>query len=109
MSTYQIITPDDSGCGVEITRTGPNGYALTGIETGVALGVALGPVAAIRHAGEYLMQYDTDAVLEYDDPDTGERVKADWSATVELGRQMVDGPQDFTEALDAALEDGEEG
>src|SRR2546430_5687965 len=97
MSAFEIRTADDETCGVRITRASLGAYALEGIETGVRFGVAFSPTDAIRRAGEYLMDYgnlDSEPVAE-----------SDWTATVQQGREMLEGPEDCTAALESALDD----
>lgn len=108
MSTYTITSPDDAGCGVAITRTGPNGYRVSTVETGHTIRVALSDREALAVAGQALVDYKTDGLQSYVDPDTGERVDVDWSRTVTLGKRLMDGPEDYLDELTAALDDTSE-
>jgi hypothetical protein len=96
---YRIETADDRGCGVHIAK-GDAGYAVTCIETQEVVGVAQSAELAIVMAGHYLTTYATDAISEYDDPDTGDPVAVGWTATVRQGRDMMADPARHVVFLD---------
>lgn len=66
---------------------------------------ALSPVEAIVRARQALLDYAEQGLASHHDPHTEEGVNVDWSATVEQGQGMIDGPDDYTSDLDAALDE----
>jgi hypothetical protein len=100
--SVQIRTADDEQCGVQITLTS-DGYAVSGIETHHEVGITTDAAQAAILAGEYLISYGTEGLDSFTDPDTGETVHVDWSATVAQGEEMVRDAASMGEDIERAL------
>jgi hypothetical protein len=103
MGIWMVYTADDNGCGVIVKRSEPSGFLLVGIESGIPIGIKLSPDATVRAVGTYLMAYEDDGLPAYPSPETGERARTDWSATVTEGHNMFTNPHTYVDDMFAAL------